>query len=289
MASLVAEPLATGLAFPECPRWHDGRLWCSDMHDGAVVTIDAATGRVRAELDVPGHPAGLGWLSDGRLLVVSMRDRQVLRRETDGTLAIHADLAALCPGWCNDMVVDARGNAYVGNYGFDVRGGAPRADTPLAYVEPSGAARLVGEPLSFPNGAVVTPDRQTLIVGESLGERLTAFAIADDGSLQDRRLWAQLESGARPDGACLDAEGALWVATYTTARVLRILEGGTVVDVVTVPGLLPFACALGGADGRTLFVCASPTWREAETVPARAGVVAALRVDVPSPMAPSRQ
>ena len=283
----TATIVAGGLAFPECPRWHDGRYWLADMHVARVLSYSPTewdTPRVELDLEVAGgdaRTAGIGFLPDGRLLAVSSLESTVVRRERDGDVVVHAELRDVTRGWCNDMLVDGAGRAYVGSYGADFQAGETANDVRLALVEPGGSARPVGEPLAFPNGTVLTPDGRTLVVGESLAETMTAFAVADDGSLSDRRVWAALPDGVRPDGACLDAEGAIWVSSFVTGEVLRVHEGGHISAVVEVPDRLPFACVLGGADRRSLFVCAASTWRAEETVPDRAGVVAVCEVAVP--------
>jgi sugar lactone lactonase YvrE len=267
------------LAFPEGPRWHDGRLWFSDQHDKRVVAM-SPDGRAETIVNVPQQPSGLGWLPDGRMLVVSMLDRQLMRFEPDGTLAVHADLSTLATGPCNDMVVDAHGRAYVGNFGFDMYGEDKPRDTCLIMVEPGGRPRVVAEQLAFPNGTVITPDGATLLVGESMASRICAFDIRPDGTLAFRRLWAQLH-GVTVDGMCLDAEGAIWSACPYTGRVLRVREGGEIVDEVrgTHPGA--FACMLGGDDRRTLYVCTAPTHVPDAARVAHAGRIEAVEVDVP--------
>ena len=269
--------LLDGLVFPEGPRWHAGKLWFSDMHAHCVMTVDLA-GRAETVVEVPGQPSGLGWLPDGRLLVVSMTDRRLLRLDPGG-LTVAADLSALASFYCNDMVVDARGRAYVGNFGFDLHAEAPFHPAELVLVPPDAAPRVVASDLAFPNGCVITPDGRTLVVGESGGARLTAFTIAADGSLVERRVWAALEN-AVPDGICLDAEGAIWVASPIGNEVLRVQEGGTVVDRVRV-STVPFACMLGGPDRRTLFVATAET-HQPEIVKARpSGRIEIATVDVP--------
>ena len=281
----AATIVADGLAFPECPRWHDDRFWIADMHVARVLSYSPrAWAAPRVELQLSGEEArtaGLGFLPDGRLLAVSSLDATVLRREADGEVVLHADVRDATRGWCNDMLVDGRGRAYVGSYGADYQAGESHADIPLALVEPDGSTRPVGEPLAFPNGTVLTPDGRTLVVAESLAERLTAFTVADDGSLSDRRVWAALPEGVRPDGTCLDAEGAVWVSSFMTGEVLRVHEGGRIAAVVEVPDRLPFACVLGGEDRTTLLVCAANTWRAEETVPEQVGVLAVCDVEVP--------
>lgn len=248
-----AEPrvLLDDLVFPEGPRWHDGRLWFSDMHAREVVAVDEH-GTRETIVEVEGRPSGLGWLPDGRLLVVSMEDRRLLRLD-DGRLVEHADLSALAPFHCNDMVVDARGNAYVGNFGFDLHGRARLAATCLILVRADGSSCIVAEGLGFPNGSVVTPDGATLIVAESFGKVLTAFDIQPDGTLASRRTWAALSFN--PDGIALDAEGCIWAAhPITPGGFLRVAPGGAVLERIDLADRAGFACALGGADRRTLFL-----------------------------------
>jgi sugar lactone lactonase YvrE len=243
--------LVDGLCFGEGPRWRDGRLWLSDMHAQQVIAVDG-DGHVQVVVEVPNLPSGLGWLPDGDLLIVSMRDRRVLRHD-GARLHPHADLSQLASFDCNDMVVDVHGRAYVGNFGFDLHGGeAPRA-AELICVEPDGTARIVADDLLFPNGTVITPDGNTLIVAESWGGRLTAFDIDQAGNLSNRRDWAKLPDGAVPDGICLDSDGGIWTASPATNECLRQIEGGTVTHRVPV-NQGAFACMLGGDDGRSLFI-----------------------------------
>lgn len=279
MAPLAVErTVVQGLAFPEGPRWHDGQLWFSDMLGGAVIRL-AADGTLTRVLEVPQQPSGLGWLPDGTLLVVSMRDRRLLR--LDGNeLSTVADLAPLASFACNDMVVDRRGRAYVGNFGFDLPGGAPPAPTHLLLVTPDGRARPVADGLFFPNGMVITPDGATLVVAETFGARLTAFSIDADGSLLERRTWAALP-GRSPDGICLDAETAIWVASPTTREVVRVREGGEVTHRVATQAQA-IACMLGGPDRRTLYVlCGHVSFDAAKARRYLSGHIGTLRVDVP--------
>ena len=273
------EILLDGLAFPEGPRWHDGRLWFSDQHDKRVVAMDEA-GNAETVVEVPGQPSGLGWLADGRMLVVSMVDRRVLAWDGN-TLVEHADLSALAPANCNDMVVDEFGRAYVGNFGFDMYGGEQFAKTNLVAVEPNGRTWEAADELSFPNGTVITPDGRTLVVGESMGGRLTAYDVDAHGALSNRRVWANLKDiNVSPDGICLDAEGAIWVACAFTERCVRIAEGGELLDEVPA-GRGTFACVLGGADGRTLFICTSTTHVPDECRAQHTGAIMAATVAVP--------
>ena len=270
--------LLGGLGFAEGPRWHDDRLWFSDMGAGHVAAV-GLDGRSEVVLEVPGRPSGLGWLPDGRLLVVSMGERRVLRREPGGELVEHADLGGLVSFDCNDMVVDGRGRAYVGNAGFDLSV-RPLQVRPgeVVLVLPDGDARVVDDEVVFPNGSVVTPDGGTLIVAETFGQRLTAFTIAEDGSLSDRRPFALLE-GVAPDGICLDAEGAVWVADATGSACLRVREGGDVVDRVDT-GRGCFACMLGGPARRTLFVLTAEGFQGA-AIRRRTAAIEVVEVDVP--------
>ena len=268
--------LVDGLMFPETPRWHNEKLWFSDMIGRKVYAVDT-NGNLEEIVEVPKGPSGLGWLPDGRLLVVSVSDRCLMRLDPDG-LKEAADMSKLSEFNCNDMVVDEQGRAYVGNFGYDMLGGKPFAPATLIMVTPEGDARIVADNMAFPNGAVITPDGKTLVVGESRGACLTAFDIAKDGSLSNRRIWAQLEKGRMPDGICLDAEGAVWVSTPGQGDVIRVHEGGDISQ--TVKGKKPaFACMLGGEDGRTLFLC---TAISAESFRGKAGgQIEYVCVDVP--------
>lgn len=272
--------VAGGLCFGEGPRWHEGRLWFSDMHGGQVLAMSPA-GALETIVEVPGRPSGIGWLPDGSMLVVSMTDRRVLRLAVGSrTLVEHADLSALAGWHCNDMVVDGAGRAYVGNFGFDIDRRAEPVSTCLVLVEPDGRARVAAEGLEFPNGAVITPDGATLIIGESFGRRLSAFAIDGDGSLSGRRVWAELD-GAAPDGICLDTEGAIWIASPLGHQVLRVGEGGGVLDRIDVGERNAYACMLGGPDRRTLYICTARSSNPEKTVQQRAGQIDVVDVDVP--------
>ncbi len=269
--------LLEGFSFLEAPRWHDGKLWFSDFYDHRVLAMDPG-GQTETICEVPHQPSGLGWLPDGRLLVVSMTDRRVLRLEPEG-LVEHADLSGLATFHCNDMVVDDQGRAYVGNFGSDLATGGMPEPAALILVTPDGHSRVVAEDLLFPNGSVITPDGRTLIVGESFGARLTAFDIAPDGSLSNRRLWAQLEA-AIPDGCCIDAEGALWVASPPTREILRVREGGETTDRIST-GQMAIACMLGGDDRRTLYVLTAPSVDGPECETMRSARIESLEVEVP--------
>jgi sugar lactone lactonase YvrE len=278
------------LVFTEGPRWRDGRLWCSDMHDHRVIST-ALDGRadtvVRIDDD---EPSGLGWLPDGRLLVVAMETQRLLRVETDGTVATHADLSSAARGSLNDMIVAADGTAYIGDMGVRIHElGAERRAGQTFRVAPDGAWECAADDLQSPNGHILTDDGRTLIVAESGGGRLTAFTVREDGTLTDRRSYAELTPArddvlfAPPDGICLDAEGAVWVADPLGARVFRVLEGGEVTDTIDFHGsaVIPVACVLGGPDRRTLLMCVAADWKRDALVGTRTGRILATDVDVP--------
>jgi sugar lactone lactonase YvrE len=281
----VAEPFLDGLDFGEGPRWHGGRLWYSDFYRHTVVSV-GEDGERRAEVELADQPSGLGWLPDGRLLVVSMADRVVLRQEADGSLGVHGDLKPWATGLANDMVVAADGRAYVGNFGFDLEAlyaGGPDAPQPsttsMIRVDPDGTSVEAAADLAFPNGTVIFPDGRTLVVGESFGLQMTAFDIAGDGTLSNRRVWAPLE-GVAPDGCCLDAEGCIWVANAAGRECVRVAEGGQVLDRVATE-LHTYACMLGGADGRTLYCVTAPSSDPPKVRGRGAGRIVQARVEVP--------
>lgn len=284
-----------GGSFFEGPRWHDGEWWASDFYRHTVSRVPASGGTETVVLEVDNQPSGLGWLPDGSLLVVSMKDQRLLR-VADGEVSAHADLSEVCGGLLNDMVVDASGRAFVGDFGFDLMGGGPPAPASVKRVDPDGSVTVVAEDLLFPNGSVITPDGGTLIVGETWGNRYSAFDIAADGSLTARRVWASfgppLVGGSvperigqvviAPDGCTLDADGHVWCADGLGGRVVRIAPGGTIVDEITAPdGMGVYACALGGDDGRTLLMCCAPDFHEHTRAPAREAVLVSTVVDVP--------
>jgi sugar lactone lactonase YvrE len=279
-ATLIAE----GLYFGEGPRWHSGRLWFSDFYDHAVKSMDIS-GAVRTEFEIDDQPSGLGWLPDGSMLVVSMRRRQVLRVGADG-VKTHADLSALATFHANDMVVDARGRAYVGNFGFDLdqaihaRGVesviAEHPTAVLARIDPDGSVHTASRDMHFPNGSVITPDGKTLIVAETLAMRLTAFDIGSDGTLSNRRVWANVGMRA-PDGICLDANGHIWIANAIAPECVLFAPGGAVLETVETDQPC-FACMLGGPDRRTLYLLTAPASAADEVSAAPQGHVLAATV-----------
>jgi sugar lactone lactonase YvrE len=272
------QALMTGIAFGESPRWHDDRLWFSDWAAQELIALDLQ-GNSEVILRVRSFPFCVDWLPNGRLLIVSASDRRLLRREPDGSIVTHADLSNLSNHPWNDIVVDGRGNTYVDNIGFDFPGGefAPGI---LALVTPDGSARQVADGVAFPNGIVVTPDNSTLILAESYANRLTAFDIAADGTLSNRRLWADLDRGV-PDGICIDAENAVWYADVPNMRCVRVREGGEVLQTIDLDRGC-FACMLGGSDRKTLFMVARE-WRGPASMaaPERTGQVLTVKVSTP--------
>jgi sugar lactone lactonase YvrE len=284
----TAEVLADGLYFGEGPRWHDGRLWFSDFYDHAVKTC-TVDGVVETVVEVPNPPSGLGWMPDGTLLIVSMTDRKLLRWTAGGGLHEHADLSGIATWHCNDMVVDAAGRAYVGNFGFDLDDWlmthgieetilhSPTAV--LARVDPDGSVHAVADDLRFPNGTVITPDGHTLIVAETVGSRLTAYDIADDGSLANRRVWCDL-GGHVPDGICLDAEQQIWFANPLEHACMLVAEETEVLDVIET-SQTAFACMLGGDDGRTMFILTAGSSLASVASATRTGRIEVARVEVP--------
>lgn len=283
-----ARILCEGLYFGEGPRWRDGRLWFSDFYAHSVKSV-SDKGDLRTEFEIDDQPSGLGWLPDGTLLVVAMKRRCVLRRSAEGDFRLHADLGSIAGFHCNDMVVDSYGRAYVGNFGFDLdkeletRGaesviaGHPTAK--LACVAPDGRTSVAADDMHFPNGTVITPDHRTLIVGETLAGALTAFDIAPDGTLSNRRLWAPTWPRV-PDGIALDAQGAIWIANPLAPECVRIAQGGAVLEVIETEQPC-YACMLGGDDGRTLFMLTAKTSIGHVAAQSPQGKVLCATVEVP--------
>jgi sugar lactone lactonase YvrE len=269
--------LLDGLIFPEGPRWHDGALYFSDMH-GSVVWRLTPKGEASKVQEFSGHVSGLGWRPDGTMLVVSMDDRRLLRLTPRGPETA-ADLSTLVLNPINDMVVDRKGRAYIGGFGFNLfKGEEPRA-TVLLRVDPDGDVRVAASDLQFPNGMVITPDGKTLIVAETLGARLTAFEIEPDGALGRRRVFAAIE-GLTPDGICLDAEGAVWVAWPGSNKIIRVREGGKIAETIPLPGRHSYACMLGGADRRDLYICTALGHMPEDLAKGHSGKIEVVRVDI---------
>ena len=291
-----ARVIRDGLTFPEGIRWHEERLWFSDMYAHRVVSMLEDGGDLKVEAALPAVSIGIDWLPDGRLLVTQWEPPSVVRREHDGSLVVHGDLSGVCKSKPNDMIVLPDGNVIVGCMGFDIHNNADFETAPLMRISPAGEVTVVGESSYFPNGCALLDDGRSLVVAESFGNRISQYDIGADGSLNNRRDWASF--GPIPSATTLndryqqmvvaadgisksDAEGGIWVADFTSDRAVRVMPGGAIVDTVTVTGGLNcFAPALGGADGRTLFLCAAPgDYDPARDAPQ--GTIQVLRVDVP--------
>ena len=274
--------LLRGVVFGEQPRWHENQLWFSDWGTQEVIAVDLE-GNSEVVFRGPSFPLCVDWLPDGRLLVVSARDGLLLQREPDGSLQPYADLkAASEPAAVNELVVDGGGNAYVNGGGFNLMSGEPFAPGGITVVTPDGTARQVADDLAFPNGMLVMPDDATLVVAESYAKRLTAFDIAADGGLSNRRVWAELGDGV-PDSICADADNAIWYADVPNRRCVRVREGGEVLQTVEIDRGC-FACALGGGDGTTLFLLAQEWNGPANMLKGpRSGLV--LTTEAPAPRA----
>lgn len=288
----------SGADFFEGPRWHDGAWWVSDIFGGRVFRVSPeGAGEVVAE--VPGWPNGLGFLPDGDLIVASLRDRRLLRRDSAGRLGLHADLCALSPYWLNDLLVDDKGRAWVGNLGADLENGGDPGPTTLCRIDPDGTGEVVADGLLFPNGMAISGDGRTLIIGETMGNRMTAFTIREDGTLGDRRVWAEFgpvpprsrwtmatlhDMELSPDGCAIDAEDCIWVADAGNRRVCRVARGGRILEERRVPGEAAIAaCALGGPDGRTLLICTAPSTYVDQFQGKELGELWQVTVDVPAP------
>jgi sugar lactone lactonase YvrE len=254
------EILQEGLTFGEGPRWYNGKFYFSDFYSHKVFSLDM-DGNSEIITEVPNQPSGLGWMPDGTMLIVSMKDRKLLSFKNNSLTEV-ADLSQLAGFHCNDMVVDDHGNAYIGNFGFNTYSGEELKAANMILVRPGEDPCIAAKDLLFPNGTVITPDGKTLVVAETYAARLTAFDINQDATLSNRRIWADLSINAQgggipaPDGMCLDAEGAMWVASPSTAEVIRIKEGGNILERIPV-STNAYACMLGGDDLKTLFICTS--------------------------------
>ncbi|NMO55359.1 SMP-30/gluconolactonase/LRE family protein [Actinoplanes sp. TBRC 11911] len=268
--------IASGFSFLEGVRWHEDRLFVSDVYANSVISA-TLSGRVDVVADVPGMPSGLGWLPDGELLIVSMKDRRLLRLAHDGSLSEHADLSGFTPWFINDMFVDQSGRAYVGCVGYDLMAGAEPKPADLLCVEPGGSARVAADALEFPNGMAMVHDGATLLVAETAGHRISAFSPIGNEGLSDRREWASL-NGVDPDGICAASDGTVWVADSAHHRVVRVEQGRGVVQEISTGSLHAFTCVMGGARGDTLFICAAPSYREDERRGTRDAVILAIDV-----------
>lgn len=268
------------LRFPEGARWHENRLWFSDMHTGQVFKSNPAARTMEEVAVVDDQPSGLGWLPDGSLVVSSMLRRKVQRVSEDGTVSEYADLSTLTDAPINDLVTDRSGRTFIGGFGYDLYGDAPQAPGPIFRVDLDGAPTLVESDMVFPNGSAILPGTTTLVVAETWAARLTAFDINDNGDLANKRVWAELPAGSTPDGICVDAQGAVWVSSITTGQFLRVEAGGRITTSISVDGRCAADCVLGGPDGTTLFLLTSNSWQPSETA-TKQGRIEAVEVDVP--------
>lgn len=277
MTAPHTEVVIDALAFPEAPRWHDGRLWFTDQHARTLNRL-ATDGQMEIVAHTEDLPGGLGWLPDGTLLIVYMT-RQCLMRLADGALRLYADLSRHAGFHCNDMVVDTAGRVYAGNFGFDLHGGEAMRPAQIVLVDSDARAEIFADNVVFPNGGVITPDGERLLVAETFAHRISEFRLDARGRMLSRRVWATL-GGMTPDGICLDAEGALWVASPGTRELVRVQPGGAVVARIETTGT-PYACMLGGPGRRTLYICTSETDDPQRAARLRSGRIECVQVDTP--------
>lgn len=292
---MKAEPFIRGLNFGEGLRWREGRFWYSDFHQHRVSSV-TPDGNVRVELEIDDRPSGLGWLPDGRLLVVAMLSQRLLRRETDGRAVLHADLKGLAKFHTNDMLVDKHGNAFIGCFGFDLDKfieehgtaglfedpGPPTA--PIMRVTADGKASVASPGHKFPNGMALVDGGKTLVVAECFIPGLTAFDLGEDGELRNRRPWATLSKSPPaivPDGICSDSEGAIWCANALGREAVRVGKGGKILERVET-SQFAFSCALGGSDGRQLVIATAPTPNAELGAKQANGLLETARVSAPA-------
>lgn len=270
------------LRFPEGARWHEGRLWFSDMHTGQVFRADPAMRTLEEYAVVDDQPSGLGWLPGGDLLVSSMLQRAVCRIGADGRVGPFADLSPWTDAPVNDLITTTAGATFLGGFGYDLYADAPRRPGSIFRIDADGSTRVVDADMTFPNGMVILPGTSTLVVAETWAARLTAFDIDEHGDLVDKRIWAELPEGSTPDGLCVDAAGAVWVSSIATSQFLRVEAGGRVTDTIDVDGRCATDCVLGGPSGTTLYLLTSNSWQPADTE-IRQGRIDAVEVRVPGP------
>ncbi|MGP3535974.1 SMP-30/gluconolactonase/LRE family protein [Microbacterium sp. RD1] len=276
------EVLIEGLRFPEGCRWHDGRLWFSDMHSGTIYEAGSDGRAPRAVFEIDDQPSGLGWLPDGSVVVSAMLSRRLLRWTPERGVELYADLSDATDHPINDLTITDDGRIFVGGFGYDLYGDAPQAPGPLFRVDPDRSIHRVADDLVFPNGMAILRSG-VLVVAETWAARLSAFDIGRGGELGARRVWAELPEGSTPDGIAVDAEDGVWVASIVPRTFLRVTAGGTVTDVWELGDRLAEDCVLGGDDGRTLFLATSNSWSPPETEAAHAGRIESVRVDVRGP------
>jgi sugar lactone lactonase YvrE len=283
MTDYSTSVFADNFVFLEGPRWHQGALWISDMWAHKVHKIDPK-GNVSDVVDVPQRPSGLGFMPDGSLLIVSMADRCVYRN-VNGSLQLHADLSGTVNADVNDMIIDDKGRAYVGNFGYDIFAGEDPKDAELILIEPDGSHRIVASDMMFPNGMVLMNNGASLVVAETFGHRLTAFDRDAKGNLSNRRIFADLGE-LTPDGICLDVEGGIWIASFATGDFARVVEGGNITDKFNVGARAAVACQLGGKDNRTLYCMTYSGQIEDIATGARLGRIETVTVKIPGAGSP---
>lgn len=280
MKELTATPLADDFIFLEAPRWRDGRLWIPDVFDCRLYSVGLDGSRTIVLDGLPPVPNSIGFLRDGSLIIVSSKDRKLMK-VVDGSLALYADLSGFATGDVNDFAIDENDRIYVGNFGYDIHAGDPIALTNIHIVDTDGSVRVAASDLEFPNGMVIIDKGSTLVVAETWAGRLTAFDRDSNGNISNRRLFANLP-GCEPDGICADAEGAIWAPSFGTGEVLRVLDGGAITHRVSFNGSA-IACQLGGDDGKTLFCSTYAGTMEEQLAKKRKGAIYTVRVDVPGP------
>ena len=271
------DTISDGFSFPEGLRWRDGTLWFSDMHTGDVYSLNPDTGELDKRLVVDDQPSGMGWLPDGSMLLSLMLSRRVLRVFPDGSTAVHADLSALTDHPVNELVVDEAGHGYLGTFGYDIYAGDPLVQASVYRVDPDGSVTLAADAFDFPNGSVILPGTNTLVIAHSFRPELTGFEIEPDGTLVGRREWARLPEGTTADGLAVDSRGRVWVSSILTHEFLRVSEGGEVTARVNTPDRLAVDCVVDGRDDDVLYVSTSNSIQPAETT-VRLGAIQRVRL-----------
>ncbi|MXG89021.1 SMP-30/gluconolactonase/LRE family protein [Nocardioides flavescens] len=272
------ELVTGGLRFPEGSRWREGRLYFSDMHTGQVLALNPETTELEEIAKLDGQPSGLGWTPDGDLLVSSMLDNTVYRVGADGSLTVWADVSDLTQWPTNELCVTPDGHGYLGGFGYDFYNNAPAEPGPVLHIRPDGTAEPGAEGFTFPNGTVLLPGTRTLVVAETWGHCLTAFDLDDEGRMTNRREWAPLWADSTADGIDVDADHGVWVSSILEHKFVRVVEGGEITHEVSVGDELAVDCAVGGPDGRTLFMSTSNSWQPAETT-VREGKIYRMRIE----------
>lgn len=257
--------LGGGFSFPEGLRFHEGRIWFSDMHTGDIHSMDPDDGSSRLEHTIDDRPSGLGWLSDGSLLVSSMLRRQVLRIHPGGAQTVHADLSHLEAHPTNELLVDTNGQAFLGSFGYDIYADEPLRPAAVYRIAPDGTVNVAADGFDFPNGTVILPGTRTLVIAHSFRPELTAFEIQEDGTLSGRRVWATLPEGTTTDGTAVDSQGRIWVSALQTSEYLRVSEGGEISCQLTVPDRLAVDVVVDGRDDEVVYLATSNHIQPAET------------------------